>query len=250
MAGYLKRFIGQYRVKADCDLATNDFPRTESGALDPSFDDYYIDCKNHIKIRHGVGSVLSCYIPSKGTGMNILRQIYTDKISDKFPKEKTSYLEKLCEELVKKEILISAEVLDGEVYFEFKTDMIDYIAKLVGAKTHGASISPMSSKNAQKTAYNISEEDLDLYKEAIKDFPTRTVEVQGQTRTMVDGILIQKANKEFDKIIIKSQPKKFDINKDRKLKGLKGKEYIHSLGNNMWQQYCDFMKTFTIGAQK
>ena len=35
-----------------------------------------------------------------------------------------------------------------------------------------------------------------------------------------------------------------DLNKDKKTKGLNGKEYIHSLGNDMWIKYCDFLKTF------
>lgn len=240
MAGYLKKFVGQYRVKADLDAETNDFLRTPDGNLDPTFDDYYIDCANNIKIRHGVQNVLSCYIPSKGRGANILRSIHQDKISKTLPKEKDSYSEKLCAALVNNNILVSAEVLDGEVYFEFKADMIDYVAKLVGAKTYGASISPMSVKNLPKTTYKIPEEDMKLYQEAIKDFPTKTVTMNGAERSMVDGLLISRLTGKFDEVIIKSQPKKFNIDQDRKLKGLKGKEYIHSLG--MWQQYCEFLK--------
>lgn len=239
---YLKKYVGTYRVKADLDPDTNDFPRREYGSLDPTFDDLYIDCKNNIKIRHGVGNVLSCYIPSKSRGMNILRQIYQDNIDGNLPKEKDIYLDKLCAKLVEKEILVSAEVLDGEVYFEFKTTMINYIAKLVGAKTSGASISPFSEKNLAKTEYKIPDEDMELYKEAIKDFPVKTVEIKGVERTMVDGLIIKKLNKEFDNIIIKSQSKKFDIDKDRKLKGLKNKEYIHSWGKETWLKYCEFMK--------
>ena len=239
---YLKKYIGTYRVKADYDLNTNDFPRLIDGILDPTFDDLYIDCKNNIKIRHGVGNVLSCYIPSKGKGINILRQIYQDNISNNLPKEKDSYCEKLCEELVNKNILVSAEILDGEAYFEFKADMIDYIAKLVGAKTSGASISPFSSKNLPKEPYKIPEKDLKLYKEAIKGFPVKTVVINGKERTMVDGLLINRLTSGFDEVIIKSKPKKFDINKDRKTKCLKGKEYVHSLGESIWKEYCEFLK--------
>ena len=46
MAGYLRKYVGKYRVKSDYDLETNDFPRLENGNLDPSFDDLYIDCAN------------------------------------------------------------------------------------------------------------------------------------------------------------------------------------------------------------
>lgn len=241
MAQYLRRFVGTYRVKADYDLDTNDYPRLD-GVLDPSFDDLYIDCKNNIKIRHGVGNVLWCYIPNKTRGVNTLRKIYQDKISETLPKEKTTYCEKLCKKLVEEEILISAEVLDGEVYFEFKTTMIDYIAKLCGAKTSGASIQPFSPKNLPKTPYKIPDKDLKLYNDSIKDFPTRTVVIRGEERTIVDGLLINRITKQFDKVIVNSQSKKFDINKDRKSKGLKGKDYIHSWGDDMWNQYCDFLK--------
>lgn len=238
MAGYLRKFVGQYRVKADYDLETNDFPRDEHGNLDSSFDDLYIECKNNIKIRHGVGNVLSCYIPSKSRGLNVLRQIYQDKISKTLPKE-NGYFEKLCAKLVEKEILVSAEVLDFEIYFEFKAVEIDYIAKLVGAKTNGKSISPFSDKNLPKTPYKIPEEDMKLYKEATKNLPTKTVVMQGKPREMIDGLLVKRLNKEFDEVIIESQGKNFDINKDRKLKGLKNKEYIHAIG--MWNQYCEFL---------
>lgn len=241
MAQYLRKFVGTYRVKADYDLDTNDYPRLDD-TLDPSFDDLYIDCKNNIKIRHGVGNVLSCYIPNKTRGVNTLRKIYQDKISETLPKEKTTYCEKLCKKLVEEEILVSAEVLDGEVYFEFKATMIDYIAKLCGAKTSGASIQPLSPKNLPKTPYKIPDKDLKLYNDSIKDFPTRTVVIKGKERTTVDGLLINRVTKQFDEVIIASQSKKFDINKDRKSKGLKGKDYIHSLGSDLWQSYCKFLK--------
>ena len=241
MAAYLRKFVGTYRVKADYDLDTNDYPRLDD-VLDPSFDDLYIDCKNNIKIRHGVGNILSCYIPSKSRGLNILRQIYQDKVSETLPKEKSAYCENLCTKLVEEEILVSAEVLDGEAYFEFKATMIDYIAEIVGAKTSGASIQPLSPKNLPKTPYKIPDKDLKLYNESIKDFPTRATVIHGKEMNVVDGLLISRITKEFDEVIIASQSKKFDINKDRKLKGLKGKNYIHSLGNDMWQKYCDFLK--------
>lgn len=242
MAAYLRKYVGTYRVKADYDLETNDFPRLENGSLDPTFDDLYIECKNNIKIRHGVSNVLSCHIPSKSRGMNVLRQIYEDKVSKKLLKEKDKYLETLCAELVEKEILVSAEVLDFEVYFEFKAAEIDYIAKLVGAKTNGKSISPFSEKNLPKTPYKIPDKDMKLYKAATKNLPTKTVVMQGKSREMIDGLLVKKLNKDFDEIIIKSKPEDFDINKDRKLKGLKGKDYIHLIG--MWEQYCKFLEEY------
>ena len=238
MAQYLRKYVGTYRVKAEYDLSTNDYPRLENGNLDPSFDDLYIDCKNNIKIKHGTGNVLSCYIPTRQRGMNTLKQIYKDRVSKELPsesKQTQKYLENLCEALVKESVLESAEVLDYEVYFEFKATMIEYIADLVGAKTNGASIQPLSPKNLPKAPYKIPEEDMKLYKEVMKDFPTI-----GEGGSMIDMGLYRKINDGFDKVITKSQPKKFDIKQDRKKKCLKGKEYIHSMG--YWKQYCEFIK--------
>ena len=241
---YLRKYVGNYRVKADYDKETKDFPRLEDGSIDPSFDDLYIDCKNKIEIRHVGRNVLWCYIPSKQRGMNILREIYTDNMSQKLPKDKDGYLENLCKELVDKKILVNAEVLDYEVLFEFKADMIDYIAKLVGAKTTGKSINPFSTKNLPREPYKIPDKDMRLYKESIKNLPQKTMEINGKSRTMVDGLIIRQLNKSFDKIIKKSKSKKFDVDKDRKSKGLKNKEYIHSLGEDMWVKYCEFLKSY------
>ena len=49
MSGYLRKYVGKYRVKAEYDMSTNDWPRLSDGTLDSSFDDYYIDCSNNIK---------------------------------------------------------------------------------------------------------------------------------------------------------------------------------------------------------
>ena len=238
MIGCLQKYVGTYCVRAEYDESTKDLPRLEDGSLDPSFSDVYIDCRNDIKIKYGNETMLSCYIPNKSRGMNVLRKIYKDKISKTLPDD-SIYLTKLCKALVDNKVLVSAEVLDYEVYFEFNTDMIDYIAKLVGTKTSGAKTGP----------YQIPNKDLKLYKEAIKDFPVKTVEIHGEPRTMIDGLLIKKVTNQFDEMIIKAQPQDFNIKQDKKAKGLSGKEYIHSLGNTMWQRYCDYLKAFAE-AQK
>lgn len=246
MAGYLRKYVGTYRVKAEYDLATKDFPRLESGSLDPSFDDLYIDCANNIQIKHHGSNILCCYIPKKHKGMNVLKNIYQDKISKTFPEETTSdakkYLENLCKELVEKEVLVGAEVLDFEVFFEFKANMIDYIAKLVGAKTSGANISPFSPKNLPREPYKIPNKDMDLYKEAIKNIPTKIVDMGRGPIVMPDGFVIKRLNKQFDEIIASTQKPGFDVDKDRRIKGLKPKEYIHQMG--LWKQYCEFLRKY------
>lgn len=240
MARYLQRkYVGTYRVKAEYDLVTKDFPRLEDGTLDPDFDDLYIDCANKTQIKHSGGNILSCYIPNKTRGMNILRKIYQEKISKTLPKDNV-YLTNLCSALVEKEILVSAEVLDIEVFFEFKADQIEYIAKLVKAKTSGAKISPFSPKNLPREPYKIPNKDMELYKEAIQNIPTKTVDMGRGPIVMPDGFIIKRLNKQFDEIIAATQKSGFDVDKDRRAKGLKPKEYIHQM--DLWQQYCDFLK--------
>lgn len=233
MAQYLRKYVGTYRVKADYDLETKDFPRDEHGSLDSSFDDLYIECKNNIKIRHGVGNILSCYIPSKSRGLNVLRQIYQDKISDKLPKE-TGYFEKLCAELVEKEILVSAEVLDFEVYFEFKAVEIDYIAKLVGAKTNGKSISPFSTKNLPKAKIKIPDEEIAKYKEIISSMDKNNLfAIRNITTKFLTDVLepkFKKKNPDFD----------YKIDIKQLMLSRQTKEYVWEKG--MWDDYLAYFK--------
>ena len=151
MVNYLyKKYKGEFRVKADIDLSTNDFPRDEQGNIDSSFDDFYIPCVKNDKIRHYEQNILLYYCPSAGRFKNILKKIYEDKIGnlDKFTttkkvkdKEITSYdYDSIFKELLDKQILVYIEGYEDEGEFRFKTDLMDYIAKLVKAKTSGANI--------------------------------------------------------------------------------------------------------------
>ena len=61
MYRYLLKYVGTYRVKADYDYATEDFPRTADGGIDASFDDLYIPCvKGIIKHTYLGNDILSC----------------------------------------------------------------------------------------------------------------------------------------------------------------------------------------------
>lgn len=242
MDKYLQQhYTGTYRVLPHLDLDTNEIPRDHNGDWDNSYADFYIKCAYGIEIRHGVGSEMICYIPTKQRGMNILKQIYTDKIDKVLPNEETAenkkYLENLCDKLISTNTLIDAEVLDYEVYFIFNTKIMDYIVGLVKPSTSGASISPFSVKNLPKVKYNIPQDDLEKYKESIKNFPTRKMERNGEHYDIVDGMIIKKANSDFDEIIKKKlKLKKLDKS------GYKTKEYIHSIG--MWNEYCEFLRNF------
>ena len=83
-----------------------------------------------------------------------------------------------------------------------------------------------------------------MYKEATKNFPTKTIVLRDEPVDMIDGLLVRRLNQQFDNVIIKSQPKGFDINQDKRKKGLKNKEYIHSFGPDIWKQYCEFLKKY------
>ena len=69
MAKYLMKYKGTYRLKAAIDQSTNDYPRDDSGGIDPSFDDIYIKCYGGAQIYHYGFSTLVAYIPSIGRGM-------------------------------------------------------------------------------------------------------------------------------------------------------------------------------------
>lgn len=143
MAGYLRKYVGIYEVRADYDEDTNDFPRQIDGTLDPSFDDYYISCQNDIKIRHATGSILSCYIPSLIRGQNILKQIK----------------EQGCQ-------VIECDILDSEVYFTFPASDIEVVAECCKARTKGRNIQPLSPKTLPKRKAKdvIPDDELKRYK--------------------------------------------------------------------------------------
>lgn len=266
---YLLKYKGKYRVLAHYDQDTNDIPKDHDGNNDESYADLYVSCANNIEIKHGVGSELSCYIPSSIRGNNIVKDIFQDKNKEeittkvyldenqhevieyyhlkhkfntcayvlnkqtnKYSKKNDYDMEYIKKILIKKDILIDLDLLDGEVYFIFHAKMMDYIANLVKAKTSGANISPFSSKNRPKDKYTIPANDLELYQKSIKDYPIKTMEVRGSTRQMVDGLIIKEQNKVF----CEKFAKKLDKNEGN----LKVKEWVHKCG--LWTEYCDFLK--------
>ena len=234
----INKFKGTYRVLAELDEKTNDFVRDDKGNIDESFSDFYIKCQGGIKIKHGVGSILSTYIPSKTKGVNILRKIWSDNTNDSpLPKESqytitvgkrhinTCYYDNLCEALMDKGILDDVEVLDSEVIFEFNVKDIEYYAKLLKASTSGAKISPFSKKNLPKEKYIIPKSDINDYNDAIRNFPRRNM----GTRTMVDGLFIKRCNTDF-----------MAKNHIKNNTSLKDKELIHKKGK--WDKYIKYLK--------
>lgn len=249
MSNYLfKKYKGVYRVKADIDQATNDFPRDEQGNIDSSFDDFYIPCASGSKIRHYGQKVLLYYCPSIGKFRNILKKIYEDKIgsldkhkiikkSESLDKEIVSYnYDSMYKELLDKQILTYIDELDFEGEFRFKTDMMEYIANLVGARTSGSNISPFSTKNLPSVKYNIPTEELNKYKEIIKVLDKSEI------------ILLTRWIKQFDDVIQTKKGSTYDINSERKLSCLSGKEFIHSIG--LFNDYLKYLQDKVLTYQK
>ena len=235
MARYLQRYVGTYRVLAEYDKATNDFPRIPEGCnkgmLDPSFDDLFITCRAKGRIYHVGGSNLQYYCPSLGRGHNIVKRIYTDIIGE--IKEPFDY-ESLYNELTKDGLIYDIEDTDSEVLFKFKAKNIDIIAKYVEPKTSGASINPFSRKNLHREKYVIPSEDLALYKEI-----TAVIPKEGM-RVYID------MNKAFLDSIKGKKHKDNDIKKDMQKSGLKVREYIHKI--NKWNEYMTFIKNYLDGV--
>lgn len=246
MSGYLRKYVSKFRVKADYDLSTNDFPRDEQGNIDSSFDDFYIPCTNGSKIRHYEQNILLYYCPSIGRFRNILKKIYEDKIGNldkltstkKFKdKEITSYnYELIYKELLDKQIIFYIEEYDNEGEFRFKTDLMDYIAKLVKASTTGANISPFSTKNLPSVKYNIPKDDLIKYKKIIEILEKKEM------------YLLAQWSKKFDEVIKSQKGKLYDVNAERRLSCLAGKEYIHSIG--LFDDYLKFLQEQVLMYQK
>ena len=128
-------------------------------------------------------------------------------------------LKKLTE-LYGQDIVSDIEESDSEVLFRFNAKDIEKIIPLLKPRTNGSGISPFSSKNLPKTKYIIPDEDFAVYRNIIKN-------ISHMTNYFMRGISTKKNTYE-------------DIKNDMIAKGLKGKEYIHSIGK--WNEYIEFLR--------
>lgn len=166
MSDYLyQHYKGKYRVLADYDLDTNDFPRDDNGNIDPDFNDFYMPGKKGVQIRHAGRDKLGCWAFGTGMGNNLLKAIYKKEFN-KEPPAKSSTVEK---HLLDEGIIIDVTHYDGELLFIFKAEHIDDWADIFKLKHSGANISPLSPKNLPKSAYLIPEEDEVKYKKLWPD---------------------------------------------------------------------------------
>lgn len=152
--------------------------------------------------------ILQAYIPSIIRGHNIIKYI-----NENFGQD----------------TIFDIEENDSEILFKFKSNHDKDIIPLLKPRTSGASISPFSTKNLPLNKdYKIPDEDLDRYKNIVVKIPRgRILELSHRTNSFIKSLATKRNPME-------------KIKADMALKGLKGKEYIHSIG--MWDKYIKFLE--------
>ena len=193
--------------------------------------------------------MLQAYIPALKQGRNILRSIYRDYINKNntnttvnsygveregktvlVTKENISIVDKkLFEEEIKNSNIISHVVeTDEEVIFNFHAKHMDDLEKYLNPRTNGAGISPFSSKNLPKDkSYKIPDEDQYEYRIIVEKLgKSNIISLTHTTNAYIKTLITKKNTWE-------------DIKADMALKGLSGKNYIHSIGK--WEEYISYL---------
>ena len=125
-------------------------------------------------------------------------------------------------------MIFDIEETDYEVLFKFKHVNSDKIIPLLKPKTSGAGISPFSSKNLPKTVYKIPDEDFIKYKNIVSKIPQNEI------------LRITHTSNDYLKSLITKKNTWENIKADMRLKGLKVKEYLHSIGK--WDEYIKYLE--------
>lgn len=211
------KYKGKYRLMAEIDQNTNDFPRDETGKIEEN--DVYIQCSKNCKVYHYGKSVLVAYIPSLGRGHNILLSIAKDKLGIE---DRIDY-EELYRKLEKENTVFDIVENDSEIEFKFNAKNIEYIMQYLNPKTSGCNISPFSTRNLPKSDYKIPDEDLVAYNRIVAEkYSERLLDIRYITNNFLKSISNKQCNEE-------------KIKADMKLKCMKPKQYIHFIGK--WDEY-------------
>lgn len=191
-------------MRAPINSDTNDFNRKLNGIYEDI--DVYIDCQHGNKVFYYGNSILEAYIPSLQRGHNIIKTL----------------------QQIDPLIITHLQEGDSEVIFRFKYSNSDKVIPLLKPRTSGANISPFSSKNLPKSSYTIPEKDLNIYKHIVAKIPREDIlTITHNTNNFIKSLATKKNSME-------------NIKADMKLKGLKGKEYIHSIGQ--WDNYINYLR--------
>lgn len=206
MSSYLMKYKGIYRLKSAYDLRTNQFPRKLNGTFEDI--DMYIDAKNGVRIYHYGGRILECYIPSIKRGHNIIKEIQSD---------------------LGNEVVFNIVETDVEILFRFNSKDMELLESYLKPKTSGANISPYSSRNLPRNkSYTIPDEESLQYKAIVEKIgQKRIIELTHTTNSFLQSLVTKKNTWE-------------DIKADMALKGLSGKNYIHSIGK--WNEYISYLE--------
>lgn len=239
MSYLIDKAKGKYKLLAPYDERTNQFNRKANGTFEDI--DVYIDCANNIKIfYYGEKGIMECYIPSLGRGRNIIKNIYSDFIKDietsnyvtvkeTAEKKLTTYdYEALYKDKELNKIITDISETDEEVIFKFHWDKMEKFEKYLKPRISAADRSPFSTKNLPKTSYTIPDEDLVRYKKIVQNLGRENV------------ILVSHRTTAFIKSLVTKDNTWEDVKADMALKGLKGKDYIHSIGK--WNEYVKYLE--------
>lgn len=233
----MTHYKGKYRLRTPIDEKTKMFPREYTGQF--SENDVYIDCYKGGQIFHIGGKILEFYCPSLQRGRNIVKAIIgvenTHTTYSGNENGATQHIDRNDENLPIKhafqgeDIIFNIVETDSEVTFRFNAPDIEKLEPYLQPKTNGADRSPFSTKNLPKVKYIIPNEDLAIYKSVIENIPkNQLVGIVHITNSFFQSIATRKNTLDM-------------IKADMALKGLRGKEYIHSTG--LWDKYIKYLKT-------
>lgn len=193
-------------MRTEYDKKTMQFPREYNGQF--ADNDVFIDCIKGVKVFYFGKSILQCYVSSLQRGHNLIKAI------------KESFHE---------DIIFDIEESDSECLFKFHVKYMEQLEPILKPKTNGASISPFSTKNLPRNkAYKIPDEELKLYKNLVAKLDQKQL------------IGIVHSTNSFLKSLINKKMSWEDIKADMAFKGLKNKEYIHSIGK--WNDYVKYLE--------
>jgi hypothetical protein len=238
------KYKGKYQLRAEIDKRTGDYCRDDKGNLE-NYSDIWIVCNGKGRIFHYGHNILEFYIPSLGRGHNIMKAIYQDEVGscDKFIKtviskrnnqERQIFDYKLMySELNDRGIVLDAIDTSEEILFKFKAVNMETLAKYIKpkpyrAKKGGSPFAVGYLPKVKKNKYDISLEDLALYKEITASIPKGNINVYLNINNGFMGELASKNNRNI--VAIKDMVK---------ASGLRQKEYFHSIGE--WKSYIEYI---------
>lgn len=139
--------------------------------------------------------------------------------------------EKMYRDLYSTHLIFDVEETDSEISWKFHDKNINIIAKYMKPQTSGANISPFSQRNLPSKKHEISKDEISIYREIIDD------------KCLDDKLEVGRVTMRF---IMEFIPQKYreyrnqDMKSLMKMKMLKGKEFIHSIG--LWNEYLEYLK--------